>query len=72
VVDYAQWYAGQNASYLGSRSIPVTVTGIRVDEASQVVAVSVSVDLSPLLPSLLADSARVTVTGYAQARLEGR
>ncbi len=34
VYDYAQYYATSNSSYLASRSVPVTVTGVYIDEAS--------------------------------------
>jgi len=47
----------------------VAVTAIRVEGVTHVVAVSVSADLSPLLPALLRQGARLTVTGYAQARI---
>ena len=72
VYQYAQSYAGLNSTYLAGRSIPVTVTDIRVNEVSQVVAVTVVADLSPLLPALLQGGARVSVTGYSQARIDGR
>jgi len=72
VYAYAQGFASANSSYLASRSIPVSVNGIRLDDATRVVAVSVTADLSPLLPSLLQGGGVVTVTGYAQARLDGR
>ena len=72
VYAYAQGFASANSAYLASRSIPVSVSGIRLDEATRVVAVSVTADLSPLLPSLLQGGGVVTVTGYAQARLDGR
>ena len=72
VYDFAQNYAGRNSTYLADRSIPVLVTNIRVNEASQVVAVTVSADLSPLLPALLQGGAHVTITGYSQARIDGR
>ena len=69
VYAYARTYAGLNAGYLSRRSIPVAVTAIRVEASTHVVAVSVSADLAPLLPSLLQQGARLTVTGYAQARI---
>lgn len=72
VYAYAQDYAGRNSTYLADRSIPVTVTSIRINAAAQVVAVTVSADLSPLLPALLQSGAHVTVTGYAEARIGGR
>lgn len=72
VYAYAQDYASRNSSYLSGRSIPVTVTNIIVDESSQIVGVTLSADLSPLLPSLLSNSALVSITGYSQARLGGQ
>jgi Flp pilus assembly protein TadG len=72
VVSYAQDYARRNSAYLADRSIPVTVTNIGLNEATQVVAVAVSADLSPLLPALLQQAVHVTVTGFAQARIDGR
>ena len=72
VYEFAQNYAPRNSTYLADRSIPVLVTNIRVNEASQVVAVTVSADLSPLLPALLQGGAHVTTTGYSQARIDGR
>jgi uncharacterized membrane protein len=68
----AQTYATLNSSYLASRSIPVTVTGIYIDEASQTVSVSVTANLSALLPSVLNYARQYTVTGYAKGRLDGR
>ncbi len=68
----AQNFAGMNSTYLAARSIPVTVTNIRIDPTSQVVAVTVAADLSPLLPGLLQGGAHVSITGYSQAMIEGR
>jgi len=68
----AQNFAGMNSSYLAGRSIPVTVTQIQIDPTSQVVAVTVAADLSPLLPALLQGGAHVSITGDSQARIEGR
>jgi hypothetical protein len=61
-----------NSPYLAGRRFPVAVMDIRLDETSQVVAVTASADLNPLFPSLLQGGAQVSITGYAQARLEGR
>ena len=72
VYEFAQNYVGWNSTYLADRGIPVAVTNIRVDEASQVVAVTVSADLSPLMPALLQGGTQVTTTGYSQARIDGR
>jgi uncharacterized membrane protein len=72
VYDYAQTYATLNSSYLSSRSIPVTVTGVAIDEGSQKVSVSVTANLSALLPVVLNYKRQFTVMGYAQGRLDGR
>jgi Flp pilus assembly protein TadG len=72
VYAYAGQYANDNSTYLTARSIRVSVTGIRINAASHTVAVSVSADLSPVLPGLLSGAAHFTITGYAQARVDGR
>jgi Flp pilus assembly protein TadG len=72
VYSFAQDYAGRNSTYLANRSIPITVTGININETTQVVAVQVSADLSSLMPALFQAGAHVSVTGYSQARLDGR
>lgn len=72
VYDTAQTYATLNSSYLASRSIPVTVTGVYIDEGCQTVSVSVTANLSALLPSVLNYAKQYTVTGYAKGRLDGR
>jgi hypothetical protein len=72
VYDTAQTYATLNSSYLASRSIPVTVTGVYIDEATQTVSVSVTANLSALLPAVLNYARQYTVTGYAKGRLDGR
>jgi Flp pilus assembly protein TadG len=69
VYTYAQGFAAANSAYLERRSIPYSVSSIRLDNATRVVAVSVSANLSPLLPPLLQGGGVVTVTGYAQARV---
>ena len=53
VYDYAQSYANYNSAYLASQSIPVTVTGVNINELSQTVSVHVKANLSALLPSVL-------------------
>ena len=66
----AQEVAGSNSAYLAKRSIPVTVTGISIDENAQMVRVSVAADLSSLMPAALPFGGQYTVTGYAQSRLD--
>lgn len=65
----AQWYASHNSSFLSRRNIPVTVTGIQIDPATQRVSVTVSADLSSLMPGVLPFDGRYAVTGIAQARI---
>ncbi len=72
VYDYAQAYATTNSSYLASCSIPVSVTGVSIDVASQTVSVSVTANLSALLPAVLNYQRHYTVTGFAKGRLDGR
>ena len=72
VYDYAQTYASYNSAYLASRSIPVTVTGVNINELSQTVSVHVTANLSALLPSVLNYQRQYSVTGYAKGRLDGR
>jgi uncharacterized membrane protein len=72
VFDTAQAYASTNSSYLSSRSIPVTVTGVSINEEYQTVSVSVTANLSALLPAVLNYRKKFTVVGYAKGRLDGR
>jgi hypothetical protein len=72
VYDYAQTYASYNSAYLASRSIPVIVTGIYINEISQTISVSVAADLSALLPTVLNFQKQYTVIGYAKGRLDGK
>lgn len=68
----AQNYASMNSIFLRSRHIGVAVTGISVDEGTQVVSVSVAADLSSLIPGILPFEGVYTVTGTAEARMEGQ
>lgn len=72
VYDYAQTYATLNSSYLSSRSIPVMVTGISIDEITQTVSVGVTANLSALLPAVLNYARSFTVVGYAKGKMDGR
>ena len=67
----AQDYASRNAGFLASHGIAVTVTQIWIDADSRVVYVTVSVDLSSLLPGFLEHRGKYSVTGYARARMQG-
>ena len=68
----AQNYASMNSAFLRSRHIGVAVTGISVDEGTQVVSVSVAADLSSLIPGVLPFQGQYSITGTAEARLDGR
>jgi Flp pilus assembly protein TadG len=68
----AQNYASMNSAFLRSRHIGVAVTGIIVDPATQVVSVTVSADLSSLIPGVLPFQGAYQVMGTAEARIEGR
>ncbi len=67
----AQDYASRNAGFLSSRGIGVSVNQIWIDAGSQVVFVSVSADLSSLLPGFLEHRGAYTVTGFARTRMQG-
>jgi uncharacterized membrane protein len=66
----AQDYASRNADFLASHGIAVTVTQIWIDSGSQVVFVTVSADLSSLLPGFLQHHGSYRITGYAKARMQ--
>ena len=72
VYSNAQDVATMNASILAKRSIPVTVTDIAIDESTQMVRVSVTANLSSLIPAALPFHGQYTVTGYARARMDGQ
>jgi len=72
VVATAQAYASMNSTFLRRRHIAVTVTGISVDPTSRVVSVSVSADLSSLMPAILPFQGYYQITGTAEARIDGR
>ncbi len=67
----AQDYASRNSTFLRSRHIAVTVTDIFVDADRQLVFVTVSADLSSLMPGFLAFDGMYSITGYAEVRLQG-
>jgi Flp pilus assembly protein TadG len=67
----AQDYASRNSTYLQSREIGVAVTEIYVDREKQVVFVSISADLSALMPGFLPFDGTYSITGYAEVRLTG-
>jgi len=68
----AQNYASMNSAFLRSRHIGVAVTGITVDPGRQVVVVTVSADLSSLVPGILPYQGVYQITGMAQAHIDGR
>lgn len=61
-----------NSAFLRNRHIGVAVTGITVDAATQVVSVSVSADLSTLIPGILPFEGVYQITGTAEARMDGK
>lgn len=67
----AQQYASLNADFLEGRGIGVSVTQIWIDPGSMVTYVTVSADLSSLLPGFLAWNGRYSVTGFARAKIQG-
>ena len=72
VYSTAQSYASMNSAFLRSRQIGVMVTGISVDEGTQVVSVSVAANLSSLIPGILPFEGVYQITGTAEARMDGR
>ncbi|MBL8080480.1 MAG: pilus assembly protein [Anaerolineales bacterium] len=72
VYEMAQEYASRNSTYLQSRLIEVTVTDIFVDQNKHMVFVTVSADLSSLLPKILTFDGVYSITGYAEVRLQGK
>ena len=68
----AQNYASTNSTFLRSRQIGVSVTDIYVNSKMHVVFVTISADLSSLMPGILSFDKVYSVTGYAQARIDGR
>ena len=67
----AQDYASRNAGFLAARGIGVSVNQVWIDAGSQIVLVSVSADLSSLLPGFLEQRGVYSVTGFARARMQG-
>jgi len=72
VIATAQAYASMNSAFLRQRHIAVIVTGISVDSTTRVVSVSVSADLSSLMPAILPFEGVYQITGTAEARMDGR
>jgi hypothetical protein len=67
----AQTFASSNAGFLAKQGIGVGVTQIWIDSGSRVVFVTVSANLSSLLPGFLEHRGSYSDTGYAQARMQG-
>jgi hypothetical protein len=67
----AQEYAARNAGFLSAHNIGVGVSQIWIDPGSRVVFVTVTADLSSLLPGFLAHRGRYNATGYARTRMQG-
>ena len=68
----AQNFASLNSGFLRARNIGVAVTGIGINSATLTVSVTVAADLSALLPGFLPFRGLYGVTGYAEARVDGR
>jgi len=62
----AQSYASMNSVFLRSRHIGVAVTGISVDAVTQVMSVTVSANLSSLIPGILPFQGAYTIKGTDQ------
>jgi Flp pilus assembly protein TadG len=67
----AQEYAARNAGFLAAHRIGVGVSQIWIDPGSRVVFVTVTADLSSLLPGFLAHRGQYSATGYARTRMQG-
>ncbi|MGD0610299.1 MAG: pilus assembly protein TadG-related protein [Anaerolineales bacterium] len=68
----AQEYASMNSAFLQRRNIGVAVTGITVDAGRHEVYVTVSANLSSLIPGILAFQGEYGVTGYSEVMMNGR
>lgn len=68
----AQSYASMNSAFLRSRHISVAVTGINVDPVTHVVSVTVSADISSLIPKILPFQGVYTIKGITQAYISGK
>ncbi len=68
----AQNYASRNSAFLQARHIGLSVTNIYTDPRRRVVFVIVTADLSSLMPRMLSFLGVYSITGYAQAKLDGR
>lgn len=67
----AQEYASRNAAFLSQRGIGVSVTDLWIDAGARLVYVTVSADLSSLLPGFLQHQGIYSVTGFSRARMQG-
>ncbi len=72
VYTMAQYYASRNSTFLQARHIDVTVTNISADMDRRVVFVTVSADLSSLMPGILPFNREYSITGYAEVRADGK
>jgi hypothetical protein len=71
VYNTAQNYASSNSTFLQSRHIEATVNDIYADPDRRVVFVTVSADLSSLMPGILPFTGEYSVVGYAEVKLDG-
>ncbi len=64
----AQAYVDRNTSYLGSRGIHPSITGMWIDQANKTVHVEVSADISRLFPQVVPS---VIIHGHGIAQVRG-
>jgi hypothetical protein len=69
VYNIALEYAMMNSVFLQRRNIDVAVTGIEVSSTTHIVSVTVTTDLTGLMPGFLAFQGRYSVMGNAEVRL---
>jgi Flp pilus assembly protein TadG len=68
----AQNYTSMNSAILQRWQIGVAVEGISVDPETWAVSVTVSADLSSLIPGIMPFQGIYAITGTAQAHIDGR
>lgn len=69
VFNVAQEYASMNSAFLQRRNIEVAVTRIEINSTMDIVSVTITADLTGLMPGFLAFQGRYSVTGNAEVRL---
>ena len=71
VYTIAQEYASMNSAYLQARNIDVYITGIGVNSNTHTVSVTVSANLTGLMPGFLVFQGAYSVIGNAEVRVQG-